>query len=140
MQKGKRWQPVELELLSDLYWKGYTNDEIADEFGCSVSRIKDALNYHRISMRTMASMRRMNTIQKRKMPKRLRLPTPLPKMECPTEAPKSKELSFMDALENQTCVWLDGKLKACGHKRKQGHRYCQAHYERSLKKYEVRNG
>ena len=133
----KRWTGDELDRLSQLYWKGYTNQEIAEDFGCKVKRIKDALTNHNIAVRAMAAERRSMSMLRKNMPKEYRKPTPLPRMKIDVPEPSARGIDFMQALEENTCVWLDGKLKACGHGRTGGSRYCKYHYERSLKRNEV---
>ena len=140
MRVVKRWKLRELDRLAEMYWMGYTNTEIADEFGCGVQRVKDALSNYDISQRYMASFRRRMSIEAKRVPKQYRTPTPLRGMKCPTPEPKSRELEYMDAIEHRLCLWMDGNLKSCGHERARGYVYCQHHHERSLKKHECKTG
>lgn len=132
-----KWKTEDLDRLRDMYESSYTNAEIADWFGCSVQRIKDGLRNYGISCRSNASRRKAITQKRIVVPQQYREPAKVPEVVTATPEPRNRALDFMDAIEHNLCCWLDGKLKACGHERFKGNRYCHHHWEKSLKRNEV---
>jgi len=133
-----KWTEEDIAKLRSMYDTHYTNVEIAAEFGCSVMRVKDGLRNHGISHKDNAAARRALSTVKNRVPSKYREPSPIPEVVTTTPEPRNRELHFLDAIEHNLCCWLDGKLKACGQDRFHGNRYCKHHWEKSLKRNEVK--
>jgi len=141
---NKYWTNDRLNKLRTLMARGMTNEEIAKHLRLKKRQVETAISYHGLTNHTIGPVSYTHLRARRKVllklqpPEQFMRPSPIPEVVTQTEEPAFRGLQFMQAVEENTCLWMDGKLECCGAPRKKRSRYCQHHHEKSLKSNEVK--